>query len=419
MAGATGGPVRLVVVDTNLLDIDMHNYNFARGVARDAGKLGLAPAILAPRRARPALVRSLGARPVLSVSAEDVLMDDRTSWRIAEAIDGGAILADDLAALDGPAAIAGAVVLLPTASAREIMALALAIGRTGPPAAIVLGFHSLRTGDTELRPTNQVLGLLRYSLNRLRQVFPADRILVNATTGLLAQAMAGLLNQPTRIYPHPIWYDLAEPAPDAGAPPPDGRPTIAVLGGNRLDKGGAMLAEIARHAVDLADRARLLVQVMPRYRSREETTIAEGLHGNPLVAVRMGVMPESAMLHHCRTVDAVLLPYDPAEYRDRASGIFALAVAMGRPVIVPAGTWMAERMEAGEATGLVVRIHAPFAYAGAMRNFLDRRAQFQAAAALRAEPWARRENGVRYLEAMVRDLGRAAIWPSFHIGSSG
>ena len=63
MAGATGGPVRLVVVDTNLLDIDMHNYNFARGVARDAGKLGLAPAILAPRRAPPALVLTLGARP--------------------------------------------------------------------------------------------------------------------------------------------------------------------------------------------------------------------------------------------------------------------------------------------------------------------------------------------------------------------
>jgi hypothetical protein len=39
--------------------------------------------------------------------------------------------------------------------------------------------------------------------------------------------------------------------------------------------------------------------------------------------------------------DAVLLPYDPDHYYARSSGIFVEALAAARPVIVPAGTWMA------------------------------------------------------------------------------
>ncbi|WP_374448655.1 hypothetical protein [Stella sp.] len=419
MAGAARGRVRLIVVDTNLLDVDMHNFNFARGVARDGRRFGLAPRIVVPKRAPASLVQALHARAVLSFSAADTLMQDRLSWRIAETVDGGALLAADLAALDGSAAIADSVVLLPTASSREILALALALERIAPPRAIVMGFHSLRTGDPDRRPTNQVLGLLRYAMNRLRRVFPPERILVHATTGLLAKDMADLLRHQVRVCPHPIWYDLAAPVLDAEAPPPDGRTTFAVLGGNRLDKGSDMVAGIAREGVGLADRARLLVQLLPRLREPAGTSIADALAGNPLVAIRRGVMPESAMLHHCATADAVLLPYDPAEYRDRASGIFAMAVAMGRPVIAPAGTWMAERLQAGEATGIVVQVHAAFAYVAAMRRFLVEPARFQAAAAQRAAPWRARESGLRYLEAMVRDLDRAGLWTGPQMSSSG
>lgn len=402
-------PLRVVVVDTNLLDVDMHNFNFARGLWRDGPGVGLDPQILMPVRAPDEIADAVAGHRVLSFSAAETLMDDGLSWRIAETIDGGARLADDLAALRGAAALADAVVLLPTASSREMMALALAIERTGPPRAIVLGFHSLRTGDPDRRPTNQVLGLLRYAMNRLRQVFPAERILANATTGLLARDLAEVLRHPFRIYPHPIWYDLTAAEPSRGLPPADGRTTIAVLGGTRADKGGALLAEIAGHAAPLADRMRLLVQLMPRTREKGGVAIGEGIRPGPLVAVYRGVMPEATLLHCVRTVDAVLLPYEPGEYRDRASGIFALAVAMGRPVIVPADTWMAERLQAGEATGLVVSQHTARGYAQAMARLLVDPGQFLRAAASRAEGWRMRENGVRYLEAMIRDLDRAGI----------
>ncbi|BBK41550.1 hypothetical protein STVA_15700 [Allostella vacuolata] len=396
--------MRTVLLDSSLLGFDMHNYNFAAGVRRDGPALGLEVQILVPRRAPARLVEELGAHACLSVSVADTLMQDRWSWRIAEAMDGGAILGQDLAGLDGAAAIAGAVVMVPTATPRDIMGLALAIERTGPPAAILLGFHHLRTGEADPGPENQVMGLHRYAINRLRAVFPAGRILSAATTGPLALAMAELLALPTRIYPHPVWYDLATPEPDADGPPPDGRPTVAVLGGTRLDKGGAMLADIARHASDLAGRMRLLVQFVRRYRTTDAPAIEDELTASPLVALRRGILPEPALLHYLETAAAVLLPYEPAEYRDRASGIFGFAVAMGCPVIVPAGTWMADQLHRGAATGLVVGAHLPFAYAAALRQILDRADELKAAAQARAPAWRARECGRRYLEVMIRDL---------------
>ncbi|BBK33106.1 hypothetical protein STHU_37400 [Allostella humosa] len=389
--------------------VDMHNFNFARGIVRDGPKFGFEVSMVIPRRASDVVVRRLQARAALSISLADQLMDDPWSWRIAEAIDGGAILAGDLAALDGAAAIAGAVVLLPTASAREMLALAIAIERTGPPAAIVLGFHSLRTGEEQPKATNQFMGLLRYAMNRLRRVFPADRIIVNSTNARLAQAMSDLLRQPTWSYSHPIWYDLAEPKPDPEAPPDDGRLTVAVLGGTRLDKGGGMLADIASHAAGLAGRMRLLIQLVERYRVKAGTRIDDGLTDNPLVAIRWGSMPETALIWHLQTVAAVLMPYDPAEYRDRASGIFAFAAAMGRPVIVPGGSWMSEQLEQGLAAGIVVATHEPQGYAKALRRFIDVAPSLGRAAAKRAAAWRDRENGWRHLASISRELRACGI----------
>lgn len=42
--------------------------------------------------------------------------------------------------------------------------------------------------------------------------------------------------------------------------------------------------------------------------------------------------------------DVVVLPYDRDDYYARSSGIFAEALAIGKPVVVPAGTWMAAEL---------------------------------------------------------------------------
>ena len=401
--------MRVVVIDSNLMTLDMHNCNFARGLMRDASRFGLQVRVVIPQAAARDVVALLGARAALTLSLNDTIMPDRWSWRIAEAMDGGTVLAGDLAGLDGDAALEGAVVWVPTAGPREMLGLALAIRRTGPPAAILLGFHHLRHEDEDPVAVNQVTGLHRYAFNRLQERIPAERIIVTATTGALAAAMAQLLGHSAAVYPHPIWYDLADPQPDPMGPPADGRLTFAVLGSTRPDKGTSILPGIADHAADLADRARLLVQVMPRYRRRGQPDLDTLLEGRRLVVLRRGALPESALLQYVEDAAAVLLPYDPAEYGNRASGIFAYAAAFGRPVIVPAGTWMAEQVERRRAAGAVVAIHAPFAYAAAMRRVLANLGDLTAAAGRLAPAWRQQESGPAHIAQALSDLRQCGI----------
>ncbi|HWB07599.1 MAG TPA: glycosyltransferase [Pirellulales bacterium] len=54
--------------------------------------------------------------------------------------------------------------------------------------------------------------------------------------------------------------------------------------------------------------------------------------------------------------DVVVIPYDAAAYKARSSGVFAEALAAGKPVIVPEGTWMAgELRRAGGESGVIYR----------------------------------------------------------------
>jgi glycosyltransferase involved in cell wall biosynthesis len=40
----------------------------------------------------------------------------------------------------------------------------------------------------------------------------------------------------------------------------------------------------------------------------------------------------------------VVVPYDASGYREPTSGVFAEALAMGKPVVVTSGTWMAHEL---------------------------------------------------------------------------
>jgi hypothetical protein len=53
-----------------------------------------------------------------------------------------------------------------------------------------------------------------------------------------------------------------------------------------------------------------------------------------------------------RSADAVVIPYEPADYRVRTSAVFCESVAAGKAVLAPAGTWMHEQMTAMEGGGI-------------------------------------------------------------------
>jgi glycosyltransferase involved in cell wall biosynthesis len=53
--------------------------------------------------------------------------------------------------------------------------------------------------------------------------------------------------------------------------------------------------------------------------------------------------------------DCLLIPYRKNEYYSRSSGIFAEAVAAGKPVITTADTWMGSQIQEGKGSGILIR----------------------------------------------------------------
>ena len=57
-----------------------------------------------------------------------------------------------------------------------------------------------------------------------------------------------------------------------------------------------------------------------------------------------GPYDEEKYLQHMVTADIILIPYHTNQYANRSSSILVEAMALGKPVIVPAGTWMASQV---------------------------------------------------------------------------
>ena len=96
-----------------------------------------------------------------------------------------------------------------------------------------------------------------------------------------------------------------------------------------------------------------------------------------------------------------VLAYQPDLYIKGTSGVFAEAVGLGKPVVVPAGTWMAQELREGRGVGTVFAESTPSAIAAAVSEALQDFEKLKVAATELA-PAAREEHSSRRaLERML------------------
>ncbi|MFM8273154.1 MAG: glycosyltransferase [Gemmata sp.] len=133
---------------------------------------------------------------------------------------------------------------------------------------------------------------------------------------------------------------------DAPAPSASGPLRVLFLGDLRDEKGFALLPSLVR-AMGGDGRVRFVVPGALHPEEREPKMLAAlaELETYPESQVerpfREGFVPPDDYYRLLASADIVLCPYDATAYRARSSGVFAEAVAAGKPTVVPAGTWMA------------------------------------------------------------------------------
>jgi glycosyltransferase involved in cell wall biosynthesis len=131
-------------------------------------------------------------------------------------------------------------------------------------------------------------------------------------------------------------------------------PCVAYLGHASLLKGFNLLPGIIARFLEPQPKARFVIQ---SYGNTDDyrMPIEKALRAIPddLVRVVTGTISRAAYLQLLHEADIVLMPYAKEFYGWASSGIFIEALALGKVVVIPEGTWLARQGARFKAGGKV------------------------------------------------------------------
>jgi glycosyltransferase involved in cell wall biosynthesis len=115
------------------------------------------------------------------------------------------------------------------------------------------------------------------------------------------------------------------------------RPTVSCIGFANRAKGYGLLPEAVALVLQRHADARFMIHGVVEGSDAEadRTTFERLARLGDRVVTRQGVLESDEYLDRLAEADLLLLPYDPAVYRSRGSGVFSDARAIGIPVVAP------------------------------------------------------------------------------------
>jgi glycosyltransferase involved in cell wall biosynthesis len=231
---------------------------------------------------------------------------------------------------------------------------------------------------------------------------PGMRVFFATDNRLLGDYYADLVGRPVVELPIPIRHPDMPPAPAGGR----GLGLhFAFMGEARLEKGFHLLmGALTRGGLPGLDRVRFTVQAT---RAQHMSDFIDACRRVlPSVRFLLDDLPERDYLDLLASADAVLVPYDPGEYRLRTSHVFLEALGMGKPVLTTAGTWMDAEMERFGPVGVRAAGFDVEPVAEGLGRLAEGWDAFAAAARAAAPLCRARHNPASFLDAMLSQAER-------------
>jgi glycosyltransferase involved in cell wall biosynthesis len=237
------------------------------------------------------------------------------------------------------------------------------------------------------------------SLGRMRRLL-GRRFVLCTDSDALSEDYASIYPHSIVTLPIPLNPALYAPHPDSersvscrygfmqGAPR-----RVGYLGEARSAKGFRLLPSLVRNSLASDEQVRFIVQCPSPSAGGESVSagayaeLAELADRRPerLTLIRERLSNED-YADLARNLDIILIPYVHDHYRDATSGIFAEAVALGKPVVVPSHTWMARELTRA-GTGVVFPRDDASRFEPAVTEVVRRYSMYQAAADRGREEW--------------------------------
>ena len=134
---------------------------------------------------------------------------------------------------------------------------------------------------------------------------------------------------------------------------------ISILGTFRPERGSQLLVDILR-LVDLSSPGlKYLVQVQDASDFENLKKILSGHQFQGNLEVVIGHPDQKQYIRQMARCKLACLPYAPARYATRSSGVLSECAAYGIPMIIPSNTWLSDRLDAGEVSALTFEVWTP------------------------------------------------------------
>jgi len=335
--------MKALIVDPALHSMGGHHYNAVLQLQRELARLDVHAPCLGSRYADSETVKKLACTPIFTSSVYGRDYSTRRAFR-RSVEETSAQLSLGLRNQGAPPDL----LVLPCCD--QVLAAALARHlrniRFASPPHIVLW---LLYAPNYLRPEDDP------QVGRQREEYREAFAELKASIGGAHRIQAYCETQPmAAYYANLLDLDIEVMAGPGLLPPrrrvrkriltPDGLTTVACIGFANRPKGYRLLPNAVRHVLECSRNTKFAIHGVVVGSDAEDEQPAflalSKLGGR--VSVRQDVLTQAEYQAWLEEADLLLLPYDPAVYRSRGSGVFTEARALGIPIVATAGCAFAQ-----------------------------------------------------------------------------
>ncbi len=401
---------KLIIVGFATLDHSSHWFNELASFNREGSGLGLVVRIAVPRSTEESLAAALSADRVLEpLPGMDVNADNFVSQAITFT-DAG-ILQSLRARLDAENTGERDLIYFPYGHPILIRGIGLWLAKRLPERRPSVFFRivgdeltDLDTGRFKARAA-----FYRLACADLRTRPGQERVFFLVNSRAKARSVSRVCGRRPFMMPH---HFGRLPAEVMATPAVD--PTVYVHLNARSGRLGANLGDIIRRVAAIIPSVRFVVRA-PAELSKTVAAL------EPDIASFVELLPSGQSvpeyLANLARSTIVLLAYEAQPYKTLTSGVFTEAASLGKPVVVPGGTWMAEKIAEGYGVGMVFEDGAAGSVAGVLLDALQSCERLGAAARQIAPRVGEETSCRRFIEGMIA-LSQTApdMEPRYQIG---
>lgn len=376
----------VLIVDSGLKNLGGHNFSYTRAVHSALAQKGFEVTVLTNRNLSGDLVKATGYHPVFSFGAYDFPPGNGKLKDLRYLYAQGLIYSHELEqAFRHIVTTQPALIFCHTVNDFELIGWNHFLSRHRLPGHLMVlmrytpQFKSCSWLKRRLHPYWRIRPHYLNSLYKRMK----GKFTVVTDSEPLTEDYATIFQPRIVTLPIPINEFILSDAQEAFAPDgvyarynlkPSGRIRIGYVGDARSAKGFPLLPALVRRLLAENNLQVDFVFQCPGAASGiAQSQLPEGVpelielarEETNRITLIQEKLSESDYAELMRVLDIVLVPYRSAGYVEPTSGIFAEALALAKPVVVPAGTWMARELrksgggvefQSGDENDLAVKV---------------------------------------------------------------